>query len=1125
MRVRDKVKVRWMKTWDTVHSTLSLHKSKTSNIKSESTFSRELQSAKASLSCNQKIWELSLLRKSGKTAAFTLDHCGARKVFRGGWCKDTRPSQAGRRRRSATRRVGPKKAAREKEVLAWSSLVVARAASQKVQLRARANLEQQELRTRCQDVDSMATLLLFYFSAGAIRAWPEQAQRLQDTTARSTACARWTPVPWLGNLSQDKKRCQSLVKCTNPLLFGSADQQRRPTAGPSWGSDTDRQRIDLAVKQKAARDEHWRLIRSACDSEDHKEFSKDPEWRKELIQAHSSLLEVCGSTHDKLEQATNIIRSMHPGRAQIDVNPTQVAIALQPAVEEGAVTQEQADTMVKIATEGISVEEFRDLLGESTDLSAGNTEEPEDEEILLEFYFAQAARSRVLLFPPEDSDLLDSLGSVVLSPSFLHRVVGKNPRPICNLSSNNRHGVNQLVADFEANPDGYTTIPGIAKLIVQSYISMVTNPAAYGIEDVEKISLAMLVADAADAFTRVSVSARAVGMQCMRIAGITVVPMCCLFGWRRSAEVFSHVTASIMATYKANLGSATFIDKDLFKEMNTNGYWTLPASLQSLITDKTPEFPRLIEAHVDDFCVLADTQDRGYIGAAADLMWSIKSHLGAASISVKKFLESSFWSGFQKIIGAWFDVGAFTVTMPHNKIQEAIDILESGSFNESATEFEIVLCATLRGKLRWALLATPLGDSPALIHIEMQRETGKSNKRKVKPARLHGESQQLSTAKFLNDMRVYRLLMYACRDNSAVATCSLVSLLPLEQRLAVPGQSKWLVWLSGDFSMKAQSYGIELWHLVHGHQKFYSVVHHPQETIDALREALAGRSKKGRAVVSTVCERLNKLMAEFQFRDLLAGRPCIVLEDNQGSVACMNSRYSSHELMQAMQLASNLRQAVDEAPMEAHYCNTLNMSWFDRTSRLDKKYTDRMNSELAQLGLPTWVEVPPCRQTAQALNEWLPVAFKEKMPLLEELITSLGGINARKDVPKVTLDPTEILGTVECAWQNRIVAAAQPIPHYMGSFGPAVYNVSHLESAGISLSGAAETSWTELRQQNDSAAADSYTLFDNFHGGCGGSVAAIKAGWFVQSGADCVAEEVRQFESLTGRVSLGDVDH
>ena len=129
-----------------------------------------------------------------------------------------------------------------------------------------------------------------------------------------------------------------------------------------------------------------------------------------------------------------------------------------------------------------------------------------------------------------------------------------------------------MVADFEANPDGYTTIPGIANHIVQSYVSMVTNPSAFGIEDAKAISLAMLVADAADAFTRMSVSAEAVGMQCMRIAGITVVPMCCLFGWRRSAEVLFHVTASGMATYKADLGSATFIDKDLFKEMNEKGY-------------------------------------------------------------------------------------------------------------------------------------------------------------------------------------------------------------------------------------------------------------------------------------------------------------------------------------------------------------------------------------------------------------------------------------------------------------------------------------------------------------------------------------------------------------------------
>ena len=87
---------------------------------------------------------------------------------------------------------------------------------------------------------------------------------------------------------------------------------------------------------------------------------------------------------------------------------------------------------------------------------------------------------------------------------------------------------------------------------------MVLNPDAYSIEDVSCIDLSMPVADAADAFTRVSVSPRVVGMQATRVAGITIVAMCCLFGWRLSAEVFSHVTTSILATYKSNLDSATF---------------------------------------------------------------------------------------------------------------------------------------------------------------------------------------------------------------------------------------------------------------------------------------------------------------------------------------------------------------------------------------------------------------------------------------------------------------------------------------------------------------------------------------------------------------------------------------
>ena len=150
-------------------------------------------------------------------------------------------------------------------------------------------------------------------------------------------------------------------------------------------------------------------------------------------------------------------------------------------------------------------------------------------------------------------------------------MVGKSPRPICNLSSAG-NGVKQMMEDVEANDDGYTTIPGVAEMIVDSYVNMVLNPQGYNIESVHDIDLAMLVADAADAFTRIGVSSAAVGMQCLRIGNITVVPMCCLFGWRRSAEVFSHVTASIAAAFKSNLDSVKFLQPDILHELESSGH-------------------------------------------------------------------------------------------------------------------------------------------------------------------------------------------------------------------------------------------------------------------------------------------------------------------------------------------------------------------------------------------------------------------------------------------------------------------------------------------------------------------------------------------------------------------------
>jgi hypothetical protein len=107
----------------------------------------------------------------------------------------------------------------------------------------------------------------------------------------------------------------------------------------------------------------------------------------------------------------------------------------------------------------------------------------------------------------------------------------------------------------------------------------------------------------------------------------------------------------------------------------------------------------------------------------------------------------------------------------------------------------------------------------------------------------------------------------AAASNPRVASCSMVSVLPAEERLKVPGQSKWLVWLGGDFSVLGQSFGIEYWDAgTDTYRRVYSYIAHPQGVLDQLRSALAGNSKKGMAVVSTILERANVLMAGFMLR-------------------------------------------------------------------------------------------------------------------------------------------------------------------------------------------------------------------------------------------------------------------
>ena len=142
-----------------------------------------------------------------------------------------------------------------------------------------------------------------------------------------------------------------------------------------------------------------------------------------------------------------------------------------------------------------------------------------------------------------------------------------------------------------------------------------------------------------------------------------------------------------------------------------------------------------------------------------------------------------------------------------------------------------------------------MGDSAALIGIEKLRMQNVSSKIRVQPVRHLGETQLQATMKFHNDLLTYKKLMYACRDTPRVASCSMASALPLEQRLYIPGQFKWLVWLSGDFSKIAQSFGIEMWHPVHSEIRQYAVVPHPPEVLAKFARAAAGNAAKGEAIV------------------------------------------------------------------------------------------------------------------------------------------------------------------------------------------------------------------------------------------------------------------------------------
>jgi hypothetical protein len=289
-----------------------------------------------------------------------------------------------------------------------------------------------------------------------------------------------------------------------------------------------------ARAQQKAKDEFWQLTEEAHATGDCKQASKDPTWRLKVLQSHAAVFEAASvpGSQRRLRSAAKLIASDHPDRAQRCSNPARLMQTTRPAVKQGIMEQGEAQFLTKLAQEGLTVEEFRDFDGPALDLLHGNTEDSEDQEILLSAYFEHASRGRLLILGPEYQEELDKSGEVALSPLFLVKVEGKKLRPILNLSSTDK-GVNQRMFQAETMEDGYCTIPDIARLILFTFIAMLLSPEAFSLEQALTLILTMIVMDGEAAFWKIGVSPESVGVQAARIACHTIFPLCCAFGWAR----------------------------------------------------------------------------------------------------------------------------------------------------------------------------------------------------------------------------------------------------------------------------------------------------------------------------------------------------------------------------------------------------------------------------------------------------------------------------------------------------------------------------------------------------------------------------------------------------------------
>ena len=234
-------------------------------------------------------------------------------------------------------------------MIAWSESNLSNMLNQKIETRAVDHLVQQQMRDLCHNSPSMSMLAAIAISTNINEAWYDHpSQKVLDywipkQPSQNGPAAFSTLRSWLGSdnslksfvtgdaryrwhqadpptvstqLSYDQSlfTCKGLqIRLNGADYFGLAPSTTvfqskvvsQPVAVPTNSADSspktsvrlgargDSANVTLACKQATAGDKHWDLVKQACDSHDHKEFSKNQTWRSELMDAHSALLKCC----------------------------------------------------------------------------------------------------------------------------------------------------------------------------------------------------------------------------------------------------------------------------------------------------------------------------------------------------------------------------------------------------------------------------------------------------------------------------------------------------------------------------------------------------------------------------------------------------------------------------------------------------------------------------------------------------------------------------------------------------------------------------------------------------------------------------------------------------------------